>query len=193
MNTTSTNPPKPDLGKGRKKPAASNGWISLKRGIAVTVATVLAVLILTATLPPLVADQSDRAVVNAPVTLLTAPIDGEVTSLAAVPGAQIGRNAHVAELINSRIDRSTLISLEGKETDTQENLRAIRAKKDSDAQYIGALGEEIGRQTTIIQNRYQEQTVELQAQVGVAGAAAEEKEAGIGSSGRHGGPRRLRA
>src|SRR5450631_2287537 len=50
----------------------------------------LSTLMLTAVLPPLVADQSDRAVVNAPVTLLTAPINGEVEQLTARPGSDVG-------------------------------------------------------------------------------------------------------
>jgi hypothetical protein len=40
---------------------------------AIGVAGILATLMVTAVAPPIVADQSDRAVVDAPVTLLTAP------------------------------------------------------------------------------------------------------------------------
>jgi hypothetical protein len=58
------------------------------------VAGLLSTLMLTAVLPPLVADQSDRAVVNAPVTLLTAPINGEVEQLTARPGAMSARAKH---------------------------------------------------------------------------------------------------
>ena len=42
--------------------------------------------LIAATTRDLLADQSDRAVVNAPVTLLTAPIEGEIDSLAINPG-----------------------------------------------------------------------------------------------------------
>jgi hypothetical protein len=40
----------------------------------------LAALMLTAALPPIVADQSDRAILNAPITLLTTPIAGEISA-----------------------------------------------------------------------------------------------------------------
>ena len=53
---------------------------------SLAVAGVLALLLLNAVVPPIIADQSDRAVVNAPVTLLTAPIEGEIDSLTMSPG-----------------------------------------------------------------------------------------------------------
>ena len=170
----------PDLGKGRGKPGKAGGWTSLRRAIGFSVAAGLAALVLTSTLPPLVADQSDRAVVNAPVTLLTAPITGEVRSLSAAPGAHIGARFRVAEVVNDRVDRTTLITLEGKQSDTQENLRAIRAKRDSDKRFIEALSEDIARQTAVVQARYQSDIVDLQAQVGAAEATAEEKKQVMG-------------
>jgi len=168
-------PAKPDLGQGRPGSAGRSGWTFLRRAIALTVSGSLAALVLTAALPPLVADQSDRAVIDAPVTLLTAPIDGEVTSLKAAPGAALDPHSQVAEIVNSRVDRATLIALEGKQDDTAENLQAIRARRSSDEQYIHTLGDQIARQTAITEARYEQQIVELRGQVGAAGAVAEEK------------------
>ena len=51
---------------------------AILRVSSLVVGGILSVLMLTAVVPPIVADQSDRAVVDAPVTLLTAPIDGEI-------------------------------------------------------------------------------------------------------------------
>ena len=170
----------PDLGQGRNKRAIRAGWIPLKRGIALTVSGSLAALVLTAALPPLVADQSDRAVVNAPVTLLTAPIDGEVTSMMATPGTLLTSRSQVAEIVNSRVDRSTLITLEGKQTDTADNLLAIRSRRASNERYVNALADQISRQTAIIEARYEQQIVELKAQVGAAAAAQEEKKQVLG-------------
>ncbi len=169
------NLPGPDLGKGRPKSAKRGPWIALKRVIGFTVSAALSILVLTAVLPPLVADQSDRAVVNAPVTLLTAPIAGEVKSLSATPGTVLSARSPVAEIVNNRIDRSTLINLEGKQTDTRENLQAIRAKKDSDALYVIAIQSEIKRQSEVVLQRYEQQVQDLQAQLGSATAASEEK------------------
>ena len=168
---STANPPRPDLGKGRSKPAGAGSWVSLKRGIAFLVSAALAALVLTSTLPPLVADTSDRAVVNAPVMLLTAPIAGDVMSLMTSPGARLGAGSRVAEITNNRIDRTTLITLEGKQTDTQQNLQAVRAKRESDARYLASLSEEIDRQKAIVVARYEQQIVDLQAQVGSAAAA----------------------
>ena len=46
------------------------------RATSYCVASLLAILTLTAALPPIIADESDRAVLDAPVTLLTTPIAG---------------------------------------------------------------------------------------------------------------------
>ena len=84
------------------------------RASSLVVASILSLLMLTAVVPPIVADQSDRAVVNAPITLLTSPIDGEIDSLAATPGHSVGTGDSLAQISNVRLDRGTLISLEEK-------------------------------------------------------------------------------
>jgi multidrug efflux pump subunit AcrA (membrane-fusion protein) len=71
----------------RSKPAHRYG--RLVRVSSVGLASVLALLIGTSVLPPLVADQSDRAVVNAPVTLLTAPIAGDVEAISVQAGDRV--------------------------------------------------------------------------------------------------------
>ena len=84
---------------------------------------------ITAVAPPIVADQSDRAVVDAPVTLLTAPIGGEIDSLAVEPGNEVAAGQRLAEISNPRIDRGTLILLEEKSADAHEKLGAAQSKK----------------------------------------------------------------
>lgn len=167
----------PDLGQGRAKPVRAGNWIALKRGIALTVSIALASLILTSALPPLVADQSDRAVINAPVTLLTAPIAGEVKALEVTPGAEVQDAARVADIVNPRVDRSTLITLEGQRSDAEGRLQATRAKREGDTRFIAQLTADIARQTTALEARYAEQVVELEAQIGSATASVEEKRA----------------
>jgi len=85
------------------------------------VASVLSLMLLNAVVPPIVADQSDRAVVNAPVTLLTAPIDGEIDSLTMNPGYAAEAGDTLARISNVRLDRTTLISLQEKAGDAREN------------------------------------------------------------------------
>lgn len=166
--------------RGAHRRGVGGAWATLKRTIAFSVAAALSALILTSTLPPLVADQSDRAVIDAPVMLLTAPIAGDVKSMAARPADVLEARAAVAELVNPRVDRTTLIALDGKATDTGESLRAVRAKRTSDTQYIDALTLEIARQSVTVMLRYEQQLDELRAQVGSAGAAVEEKKQIVG-------------
>ncbi len=172
--------PTPAGARRSRKPAAGGALATLKRGIAFSVAAALSTLILTSTLPPLVADQSDRAVIDAPVMLLTAPIAGEIKTMTARPADVLQAKSVVADIVNPRVDRTTLIALEGKQTDTEENLRAVRAKRSSDLQYIDGLTLEINRQAAIVVARYEQQIVDLRAQVGSAGAATEEKKQIVG-------------
>jgi hypothetical protein len=140
------------------------------------VAGVLAALILTAVLPPLVADESDRAIVNAPVTLLTAPISGDVKSLTSVAGQKLAANEGIGEIVNPRVDRSTLISLEGQLSDSGERLQATRGKIETNNRYIATIGNVIEQQKSAVISRYLAQIAELEAQVGSADAATREKQ-----------------
>ena len=115
----------------RDSPKLSNGHPVILRVSSLIVASVLSLLMITSVLPPIVADQSDRAVVNAPVTLLTAPIDGEIESLSTSPGRAVEAGDSLARISNVRLDRGTLISIEQKIADAREKLEATRAKKNS--------------------------------------------------------------
>lgn len=73
---------------------------------------VVAYVLLAGALPPLLSDSTRRAVVDVPLTLVTAPIAGEVTSLDARPSDRIATGQGVARIENNRVDRSTLIGLD---------------------------------------------------------------------------------
>src|ERR1700682_6843766 len=96
------------------------------RASSLVVASVLSLLMITTVVPPIVADQSDRAVVNAPITLLTAPIEGEIDSLTISPGHTVEAGDSLARISNVRLDRGTLISLEEKAGDAREKLAATQ-------------------------------------------------------------------
>jgi len=140
-----------------------------------SVASVLAVLLLTATLPPLVADQSDRAILDAPVTLLTSPIAGEVTALNVKTGSSIPKGTVVAEVENKRVDRSTLLTLQGKAADYQQALVAARSKKDADQKYLDALDKEIAAEKAQLISQFEDQNAGLKAMVSAAEAGVNEK------------------
>jgi multidrug resistance efflux pump len=158
-------------------PSKPRGHAAILRASSLVVASILALLLITAVVPPIVADQSDRAVVDAPVALLTAPIDGEIASLSALPGNPVDAGMRVARISNVRLDRGILISLEEKVVDGRERLQAAQEKRNSDQAYLGSLDHEIVGQTDQIKAQFQSQIIELQARVAESESLGGEKKA----------------
>jgi multidrug efflux pump subunit AcrA (membrane-fusion protein) len=79
---------------------------------SITVVGAISTLMVTAVMPPIIADQSDRAIVNAPVTLVTAPIEGDIESIEQRLGQPVEPQDVIARISNPRVDRSALIQLE---------------------------------------------------------------------------------
>jgi multidrug resistance efflux pump len=154
----------------RKHPA-------ILRVSAIGVAGLLSALMVTAVAPPIIADQSDRAVVNAPVTLLTAPIGGEIDALTALPGSDVRDGDRLAQISNPRLDRGTLISLEEKSSDARQKLEATRAKRDSDRAYVASLDTELASQAEQLKGQFLSQIEELRARVAQSNAMSGEKKA----------------
>jgi multidrug resistance efflux pump len=144
---------------------------------SLVVASILSLLMITTVVPPIVADQSDRAVVNAPITLLTSPIDGEIDSLAATPGHSIEAGESLAQVSNVRLDRGTLISLEEKAAEAREKLAAAQANKESDRAYLKSLDSEIAAQIEQLKAQFQSQILELRARVAQSESQSAEKKA----------------
>jgi multidrug resistance efflux pump len=147
------------------------------RASSLVVASVLSLLMITTVVPPIVADQSDRAVVNAPITLLTSPIDGEIDSLAATPGHSVEAGESLARISNVRLDRGTLISLEEKAAEAREKLAAAQANKESDRAYLKSLDSEIAAQIEQLKAQFQSQILELRARVAQSESQSAEKKA----------------
>jgi len=141
------------------------------------VAGILAALMVTTVVPPIVADQSDRAVVDAPVALLTAPIGGEISALTAIAGNEVRAGDRLAQIANPGLDRTTLISLEEKASAAREKLEATRAKRQSDIAYVAALDHEIANQADQLKSQLQSQIDELRARVAQSTAMSGEKKA----------------
>jgi multidrug resistance efflux pump len=144
---------------------------------SLVVASLLSLLMITAVVPPIVADESDRAVVDAPVTLLTAPIDGEIDSLSAIPGHSVESGDSLAKISNVRLDRGTLITLQEKAAEDREKLAATKAEKDVDRAYLKSLDSEIAEQTTQLKAQFQSQITELRARVAESQSLSSEKKA----------------
>jgi multidrug resistance efflux pump len=147
------------------------------RASSLVVASVLSLLMITTVVPPIVADQSDRAVVNAPITLLTSPIEGEIDSLAATPGHSVEAGESLAQISNVRLDRGTLISLEEKAAEAREKLAAAQANKESDRAYLKSLDSEIAAQIEQLKAQFQSQILELRARVAQSESQSAEKKA----------------
>ena len=147
------------------------------RASSLVVAAVLSLLMLTAVVPPIVADQSDRAVVDAPIMLLTAPIDGEVDTVQMNPGGLVQAGETLARIINVRLDRGTLISMQEKIADAREKRDATQAKKNADRAYLTSLDAEIASQTDQLKAQFESQIVELTARVAESESLSGEKKA----------------
>jgi multidrug resistance efflux pump len=147
------------------------------RASSLVVASILSLLMITTVVPPIVADQSDRAVVNAPITLLTSPIDGEIDSLAASPGHSVEAGDSLAQISNVRLDRGTLILLEDKASDAREKLASAQANQESDRAYLKSLDSEIAAQTEQLKAQFQSQIAELRARVAQSESQSAEKKA----------------
>jgi multidrug resistance efflux pump len=168
-----------DRSPARKTPAVSGAsrHPMILRVSSLVVASILSLLLINAVVPPIVADQSDRAVVNTPVTLLTAPIDGEIDSLAMSPGHAVEAGDSLARISNVRLDRGTLISLEEKAGDAREKLAATQGKKESDRAYLKTIDSEIADQTEQLKAQFQSQIVELRARVAESESLSSAKKA----------------
>jgi multidrug resistance efflux pump len=147
------------------------------RASSLVVASVLSLLMITTVVPPIVADQSDRAVVNAPVTLLTAPIEGEIDSVTMNPGHAVEAGDSLARISNVRLDRGTLISLEEKAADAREKLAAAEGNKNSDRAYLKSLDSDIANQIEQLKAQFQSQIIELRARVAQSESLSGEKKA----------------
>jgi multidrug efflux pump subunit AcrA (membrane-fusion protein) len=147
------------------------------RATTYCVASLLAVLMLTAAVPPIVADQSDRAILNAPTTLLTTPIAGEVAALDVNVADRTPQGTTIAEVSNTRVDRTAMIALESRANNYREALAAAKSKKEADLHYVAALDNEISAQKAELIKHFEKQTAELKSSVDAAQAVVEEKRA----------------
>lgn len=148
---------------------------SVMRGASYSVAAILSLLMVSAVLPPLVADQSDRAVVNAPVSLVTAPISGNIETMLVRAGQPIERGATIAQISNKRVDRSTLILLEGKAADTRERGLSAGRKLASNVDYLKLLDRSLAGETAQLTDIFNQQILELKARLAASVSSGQEK------------------
>ena len=82
-----------------------------------SVAGVLGLLMMSSTMTPIIADSSERALLDAPIRLVTSPIKGVVEDLTLKPGDGIRSGDVLGSVRNNDVDKSKLIELELKVSD----------------------------------------------------------------------------
>jgi multidrug resistance efflux pump len=125
-------------------------------------------------LPPFLADATDRAIVSAPVALITAPIEGEVRSLTGTPGEPL-QGQRLARIRNDRVDRSTLIGLENQAAAARLQVAAVQDRRGVLTALLQTLDRDIETQRSYLLRHAQA----LEAEARARAAAAE---AGLGES-----------
>lgn len=164
-----------DQSSTKSSQARRGGHAGILRGASYSVAGVLSLLMMSAVLPPLIADQSDRAVVNAPVSLVTAPIAGNIEAMLVRAGQPVEQGATIAQISNKRVDRSTLISLEGKAADTRERALSAERKRASSLEYLKLLDRSIAGETAQLTEIFNQHILELRARLAASVSSGLEK------------------
>lgn len=147
----------------------------LLRGATYAGAAFLAGSLLLAALPPILSDTSTRAVVNAPVSLVTAPIDGELDRLLAEPGEPVTGGQVLARIRNDRLDRSTLIGLQNQTEGTRLALAAMHERIRVAENWLVTLDDSIARQRDYALRMAAEAEREARARANAAAAAFAEQ------------------
>lgn len=88
---------------------------------------------------PLMSSSATRAILNAPVILLTTPIDGVVRTLNIAPGSTFTTGQDIATIENPRANQETLLTLQTRRLTLEQQLSSLASQADHDQQYYDAL------------------------------------------------------
>lgn len=88
---------------------------------------------------PLLSSSATRAILNAPVILLTTPIDGVVSSLSIQPGAIFIKGQDIATIENPRANQEALLTLQTRRLTLEQELSSLTSQAEHDQQYYDAL------------------------------------------------------
>ena len=96
-------------------------------------------LLLSTLLMPLVSASATRAILNAPVILLTTPIDGVVSSLEVKPGTTFSQGQKIALVENPRANQETLLTLQTRRLTLEQQLSSSASQAEHDLRYYEEL------------------------------------------------------
>ncbi|WP_248806728.1 HlyD family secretion protein [Pseudomonas sp. MWU13-2100] len=111
----------------------------LPRLVGVGILVFILWLLLSTLFMPLLSTSATRAILNAPVILLTTPIDGVVSSLEIKSGASFVQGQKVAVVENPRANQDTLLTLQTRRLSLEQELSASLSQFEHDQQYYQAL------------------------------------------------------
>jgi multidrug efflux pump subunit AcrA (membrane-fusion protein) len=96
-------------------------------------------LLLSTLLVPLVSASATRAILNAPVILLTTPIDGVVSALEVKPGTTFTQGQKIAVVENPRANQETLLTLQTRRLTLEQQLASSSSQAEHDLRYYEEL------------------------------------------------------
>ncbi|MFJ3484305.1 HlyD family secretion protein [Pseudomonas sp. NPDC090202] len=88
---------------------------------------------------PLLSSSATRAILNAPVLLLTTPIDGTVTRLTLKPGESFDKGQTIATIENPRANQETLLALQTRRLTLEQQLASLKSQAEHDQQFYDSL------------------------------------------------------
>jgi len=136
---------------------------------------VLATVFTSSVLPPVFTSTSVRAVVNAPVSSLTSPINGTVTSI--VGKKDDSYEGPIATVQNERVDRSTLIGLQVESSSLQNELVLKQSNLDVHLSRIKDLEAELAVQQQALIDRSDNVLRDAEVRLNLATISAENAKA----------------
>jgi multidrug resistance efflux pump len=123
---------------------------------------------------PLMSSSATRAVLNAPVILLTTPIDGVVSSLTIEPGASFATGQKIATIENPRANQETLLTLQTRRLSLEQQLSSLASQAEHDQQFLDALEKTSEQYQSAFHTRQLYAQKALKAESSAAGARLED-------------------
>lgn len=111
----------------------------LPRLVGVGVLVFVVWLLFSTLFMPLLSLSATRAILNAPVILLTTPIDGVVSSLKIQPGATFIQGQDIAIIENPRANQEALLILQTRRLTLEQQLSSLASQAEHDQRYYDAL------------------------------------------------------
>ncbi|MGV8919233.1 MAG: HlyD family secretion protein [Pseudomonas sp.] len=111
----------------------------LPRLVGLAVLVFIVWLLFSTLFMPLLSSSATRAILNAPVILLTTPIDGEVSTLTIQPGRTFIQGQDIATIENPRANQEALLTLQTRRLTLEQELSSLTSQAEHDQKYYDAL------------------------------------------------------